>query len=610
MIRVGKHLLGAAMALALVAPAFANAPVTVQGAQFMREGKPYQIISGDLHFQRIPRAYWADRLRKAHAMGLNTITTYVFWNLIEPRPGQFDLSGGNDVAAFVKAAQAEGLNVILRPGPYICGEWDAGGFPAWLFAEPGMRVRSRDPRFLAASERYLQRLGKALAPLMASRGGPIVATEVENEYGSYGNDATYLADVRAMLQRAGLADDLLLTYDGPDMLANGTLPGVTAVIDFAPGEATKSFATLDRFRPGTPRMAGEYWAGWFDHWGETHAHTDAKREADELAWMLAQGYSVNIYMVHGGTNVGFMNGANFQGNPSDHYAPTTTSYDYDAALDESGRPTAKYALFRDAIARATGHAPAAVPASPPVRTLPAFALRDAASLWDNLPAPQVSDMPGPMEAYGQAYGYILYRTTVRGPFRGALYLGDVRDYAVVYVDRKASGTADRRLKQVSIDVDLPPGDHTLDVLVENTGRVNYGPHLDDGRAGLVDPVMLGGDILHGWQVFPLPMTSPEAIRGWTTAHVEGPAFHRGTVTVDAPGDTFLDTRALGKGFVWLNQTNLGRTWSIGPQHDLYAPAPWFHRGQNTVVAFDLDTRDAPVLRGVDRRLWADPPARP
>jgi beta-galactosidase len=592
--------------LAVAPTAFASAPVTVSGAQFMRDGKPYQIISGDMHFQRVPREYWTDRLRKLRAMGLNTITTYVFWNLLEPSPGHFDFTGNNDVAGFVKAAQAEGLNVILRPGPYVCAEWDAGGFPAWLFAEPGMRVRTRDPRFLAAADRYLQRLGKELSPLLASHGGPIIATELENEYGSYNNDKAYLGDIRGMLKRSGLADDLLLTYDGPDLLANGTLPDVTAVIDFSPGEAKKSFEMLERFRPGSPRMAGEYWAGWFDQWGGKHAATDAKQQGDELAWMLKQGYSVNIYMVHGGTNFGFMNGANFQGNASDHYAPQTTSYDYDAALDEAGRPTAKFTRFRDIIAKATGETLPPVPTSPPVRSLPAFTLEESASLWDNLPAAQASELPKPMEAYGQAYGYILYRTTIHGPFHGTLYLGDVRDYAVVYLDRQARGTVDRRLKQVSVELDVRSGEHTLDVLVENMGRVNYGPHMEDGRAGLVDPVMLGDTVLHDWQAFPLPMASPRMLHGWTTAKVEAPAFHRGKVIIDTPADTFLDTRAFGKGAAWLNGVNLGRIWSIGPQHDLYAPAPWFRPGSNEVVVFDLQTRDKPVIRGVEQRLWAAP----
>lgn len=587
-----------------------TAPVTVAGDHFESNGKPFQIISGDLHFQRVPREYWTDRLRKARAMGLNTITTYVFWNQIEAKPGVFDFTDDNGVATFVRLAQKEGLRVILRPGPYICGEWDAGGFPAWLFAEPGMRVRSRDPRFLAAADRYLQRLGKELAPLMAKHGGPIIATEVENEYGSYGNDKTYLASVRDMLQRAGLADDMLLTYDGPDVLANGTLPGVTAVIDFAPGEAKKSFPLLDTFRPGTPRMAGEYWAGWFDQWGGKHAATDARQQADEIAWMLSKGYSVNLYMFQGGTNFGFMNGANFQGNPSDHYAPQTTSYDYDAVLDEAGQPTAKFALFRDVISKATRQPPPPMPEAAPPVALPSFALPESASLWDNLPAPTTSDLPQPMETYGQDYGYILYRIPVQGPFKGELYLGDVRDYAAVYIDHGAQGTVDRRLKQVSTAVDIGPGPHTLDVLVENTGRVNYGAHLEDGRAGIVDPVMLGQQILHGWQVYTLPMTSTEALHGWTTANVAGPAFHRGTVRTSRPADTFLDARAFGKGAAWLNGHNLGRIWNIGPQRDLYAPAPWFRKGDNTVIVFDLATPTHPTMQGLAQRSWISPAATP
>lgn len=603
-------MLGLGLASAMPGPVHANAQVTVKGDAFVRAGKPYQIISGSIHFQRIPRAYWRDRLEKARAMGLNTITTYVFWNLIEPKPGQFDFSGRNDVAAFVRLAQQVGLNVIVRPGPYVCAEWDAGGFPAWLFAEPGMRVRSRDPRFLAAADRYLQRLGKELKPLMARHGGPIIATELENEYGSFGNDKGYLRDIRGMLERAGLAEDMLLTYDGPSLLANGTLPDVTAVIDFSPGEAKKAFQTLAKFRPHGPRMAGEYWAGWFDQWGGKHAHTDASQQAGELAWMLKQGYSVNVYLYEGGTSFGFMNGANFQGAPSDHYAPQTTSYDYDAALDEAGRVTPKFKLFRDVIAKATGRTPAPLPAQTAFTRLPAFTLGESASLWDNLPAPRHADLPQSMEHYGQSYGYILYRTTVHGPFKGSLYLGEVRDYAVVYVDKKRQDTVDRRLKQETAQVVIGPGTHTLDVLVENTGRINYGPRLRDGRAGLVDPVMLGQKVLHGWDVYPLPMRSPDAIHGWTSGPVAGPAFHRGRFTLDTPADTFLDMKAFGKGFAWVNGHNLGRIWSIGPQRSLYLPAPWMRKGRNQVVVFDLRTDRRPALSGSEHPRWIDPKAAP
>ena len=578
--------------------ATASTPITIEGAHFVRAGKPHQIISGSMDFQRIPRAYWQDRLRKARAMGLNAITTYVYWNLVEPTPGQFDFSGGNDVAAFVRMAQNEGLDVIVRPGPYVCAEWEAGGFPAWLFADPHLHVRTQDPVYLQAVDGYFRRLGRELSPLMAAHGGPVIAVQVENEYGSYGDDRTYMEDIRQALVRAGLGTDILFTSDGADELRNDTLPGVLAVVNFGTGEAKGAFAKLAAFRPGQPKMAGEYWAGWFDHWGEAHAQTDAKLQARELAWMLQQGYSLNLYMFEGGTSFGFMNGANFQGNPSDHYAPQTTSYDYDAPLDEAGRPKPKFAMFRAAIAKATGARPPPLPSPTPFMDVPAFALPESASLWDNLPAPISVDQPQPMEQFGQAYGYILYRTQVSGGIQGQLYLGDVRDYAAVYVDRKLVGTVDRRLKQVSLPVTLDAGTHSLDVLVENTGRINYGPHLADGRAGLVDPVRLDGKALHGWQVYPLPMTSADAIRGWTTQAVDGPAFHRGRFKPASLADTFLDMTAFGKGFAWVDGHNLGRIWDIGPQRSLYLPAPWLQQGDNTVVVFDLRTPQQAVVRGV------------
>ncbi|WP_434026358.1 glycoside hydrolase family 35 protein [[Pseudomonas] boreopolis] len=575
------------------------------GDHFTRGGKPYRIVSGAIHFQRIPRAYWKDRLLKARALGLNTVETYVFWNLVEPRPGTFDFGGDNDVAAFVREAAALGLNVILRPGPYACAEWEAGGYPAWLFAEPGMRVRSQDPRFLAASGAYLEAVAGQVRPLLNGNGGPIIAVQVENEYGSYGDDHAYMQANRELFVRAGFDKALLFTSDGADMLANGTLSGTLAVVNFAPGEARSAFEKLAKFRPGQPRMVGEYWAGWFDHWGEKHASTDAAQQAGEFEWILRQGHSANLYMFVGGTSFGFMNGANFQGNPDDHYAPQTTSYDYDAVLDEAGRPTPKFALFRDAIARATGMQPPALPAPIHFAALPATPLRESASLWDNLPAPSPrSDDPQPMERYGQAYGYILYRTTLTGPRKGALYLGEVRDYARVYVDRKLAGSADRRLKQATVDVDIPPGRHTLEVLVENGGRINYGPRMADGRAGLVDPVFLDGQPVKGWQAFPLPMDAPEAIRGWTTANVEGPAFHRGTLKIATPADTYLDMRAFGKGFAWANGHNLGRHWNIGPQRALYFPAPWQRKGGNTVIVFDLDDVPEPRVGGLRHQVWS------
>jgi len=583
------------------------ATVTVQGDHFVRDGKPYQIISGAIHYTRVPREYWRDRLQKARAMGLNTVETYVFWNLHEPRPGEFDFSGQLDVAAFIRMAQEEGLNVILRPGPYVCAEWEAGGFPAWLFADPQLKVRTRDAKFLAAADRYLMRLGKEVAGLQATRGGPIIAVQVENEYGSFGHDKEYMEDIHQSLLRAGLGESLFYTSDGVDELPNDALPGILAVINFGPAEAKRDFAKLATLRPNQPAMTGEYWDGWFDGWGnKQHVHTDAEAQAKEIDWILGEGYSLNLYMFHGGTSFGFMNGANYDAGPRGNYAPQTTSYDYDAALDESGRPTKKFFLLRDVIAEHTGITPPPLPSALPIGEIPAFKLTESASLWDNLPTPVESNDPRPMESLGQSYGYVLYRTQVTGPVNGDLNVGEVRDYAAIYVDRTLAGTVDRMLKQTSVALNIPAGAHTLDVLVENTGRINFGAHLPDGRAGIVDAVTLAGKPLTGWKNYSLPMQSPDSISGWksdSAGTTAGPAFHRATFTLDKPVDTYLDTSALGKGFVWVNGHNLGRTWSIGPQKSLFLPAPWLHAGQNEVVVFDYTDLPSVSLRGLRGPIW-------
>jgi beta-galactosidase len=586
--------------------------VTIDGSQFLRNGKPYQIISGTIHYPRVPREYWRDRLRKARAMGLNTVETYVFWNLHEPRPRVFDFTGNNDVAAFVRMAQEEGLDVILRPGPYICAEWDAGGLPAWLFADPSVKVRTQDPRFLEAANRYLLRLGQELAPLQASRGGPIIAVQVENEYGTFGSDRKYLEAIHQMLIRAGFGDSILFTSDGPRLLANDALPGVLPVINFGQGKAQRSYAarylmmaylasTMGQFHFNQPGMTGEYWAGWYDSWGGEHAKTDAGLQAKDVDWMLRQGYSLNVYMFHGGTNFGFMNGANFGDGT---YFPIETSYDYDAALDEAGRPTGKFFLLRDVIRRQTGIVPPPVPAGLPVTSLPNFTLSESASLWNNLPVAVPSMHPRSMETYGQGYGYILYRKQLTGPAAGRLTIDDLRYYAAVYINQRLQGTLDRRLKEGSLTISVPPGPATLDILVENTGRVDFGPYLQEGQTGITRSVRLGNQELTGWQIYTLPMTNPDGLRGWKKGTVAGPAFHRGTVSIASVADTYLDVTALGKGFVWVNGHNLGRTWDVGPQQSLFLPAPWLRKGVNQVVVFDFTDLTTPVMRGVANPIWS------
>ena len=587
-------------------------PITISGSHFVRDGKPYQIISGAIHYPRVPRAYWRDRLRKARAMGLNTVETYAFWNVHEPQPGVFDFSGDKDVATFVRMAQEEGLNVILRPGPYVCAEWEAGGFPPWIFADSSVKVRTRDPKFLAAADRYFVRLGQELAPLQAAHGGPIIAVQIENEYGSFGNDRYYMEQIHQSLVRAGLGESIFFTSDGPKLLYMDALPGILPVINFGQGKALRSYAerflsfvylasTIAPFHFEQPSMTGEYWAGWYSGWGNDHATTDPVLQARELDWMLGEGYSVNLYMFHGGTSFGFMNGANIANGA---YQPLTTSYDYDAALDEAGRPTKKFYLFRDVIQKRTGVTPPPLPAPMPIAGIPGFQLTESAPLWSNLPVPVSVDHPRSMETFGQGYGYILYRKELSGPVTGQLVVDEVRDYAAVYVNQKLQGILDRRLKQTQLTVTVPAGPATLDILVENTGRLNHGPEIQDGQAGITRSVSLAGRDLSGWQVYSLPMSSPDGLKGWETKGVAGPAFHRGTFTLDSAADTFLDVSRLGKGFVWVNGHNLGRTWEIGPQMSLYLPGVWLQKGVNEVVVFDFTDVDRPELRGVDNPIWS------
>jgi beta-galactosidase len=556
----------------------------VEGGKFLLDGKPFRIISGEMHYPRIPREYWRARLRMAKAMGLNTITTYVFWNFHEARPGEYNFTGQHDVAEFIREAQAEGLYVILRPGPYVCAEWEWGGYPAWLLKDHEIVVRSTDPKFMEPARRWLNRLGKELAPLQIGNGGPIIAVQVENEYGSFGNNHAYMEQIHHVLLDAGFNKAQLYTADGPEQLSNGALPELPAVINFGPGAAQKGFAELHQLRPDGPFMTGEYWAGWFDHWGEKHHTTDAKKQSDELAWMLSKGYSVNIYMFHGGTSFGWMNGANSNGM---NYEPDVTSYDYDAPLDESGHPTPKYYLFRDVIAKATGAELPQVPKAEPLVALPAFRTDKYTSLWQNLPAPTHSDHLLTMEDLGQAYGYILYRTVVPTPVKGDLIIDGLHDYARIYANGEHIVWLDRRNLETKWAVNFTEPHTQLDILVDNTGRVNFSMALRGERKGITGQVTLAGKLLDNWEIYPLPMDTVATLHFGDSAECPGPCFYHGTFQIDSPADTYLDTRSFTKGFVWINGEPLGRIWDIGPQQSLYLPASWQHKGPNDIIVLDL-----------------------
>lgn len=559
-----------------------------------------------MDYVRTPRAYWRDRMRMAHAIGINTVMTYVFWNFHEAEPGQYDFTGQRDVAEFVREAQQEGLYVILRPGPYSCGEWDLGGYPAWLLRDRKLKLRSLDPSYQQAVSRWMDRLGQELAPLQIERGGPILAVQVENEYGSFEdakeNDHAYMEHARQMVLHAGFTGALLYTADGADRLTEGSLPGLPAAVDFGTGDAERSFALYKKIDPHGPYFCAEYWAGWFDHWGARHEHSDAAKQVAEISWMLKQGYSVSLYMVFGGTSFGWFSGANSNGHD---YQPDVTSYDYDAPIDEAGQPRPKYFEMRKAIQEATGKTPLPVPPAPILGSLPAIPLQQSASLWTMLPKPVHSEQPLTMEDLHQDFGYVLYSTTLHGPASGDLALNELHSYARVYLDHKLVGTLDRRLGKMSMPLTVT-GSQRLDILVENSGRVNFTAVLRTEQAGITQGVTFAGKPVTGWDNFALPFTETASVRFTPAISDDGPSLYRGTFSIGKPTDTFLDMRAYGKGQVWVNGHALGRYWRIGPQGGLYLPGAWLHPGENEVVLLDLDGGPKPALTGIDHALIDEP----
>ena len=565
-------------------------------SDFLLDGKPFQILSGEMHYARIPREYWRERLKMARAMGLNTISTYIFWNYHEREKGTFDFTTeSRNVAEFVRLAQEEGLLVIIRPGPYVCAEWDFGGIPWWLLKGNTVKVRSRDPRFLAASKTYLTRLGEELAPLQISRGGPIIMVQVENEYGSYGNDTVYLNAIRDDLRNAGFTVPFY-TADGPGQCRNGHIAGVLPAING--DEIPQSIRdTVNEWNDGRgPYFSPEFYPGWLDHWGEEHSVLTVNEFIGKYDTLLRSGISVSLYMFHGGTNFGFSSGANYGG----HYQPQPTSYDYDAPLDEAGRPTPKYLRLREVLKNYQFEsAPLPdIPPTPRVMEIPTIKLQDACTIFDTLPKPIHSVGTLPMEEIGQESGYILYRTQISGRGPDTLIVNGIRDYAVVMVDHKRVGSLDRRHKQKRITFSLSSDHAELDLLVEANGKINYGRELLENNKGIIGNVVLNRTPLKEWDMVPLPMDNPSTQSFFHRDIGNLPAFYRGTFVCDSAADTFLDLRGWTKGAVWINGHNLGRYWYIGPQQTLYCPGVWLRKGRNELIVFEMEKSTTRTITGL------------
>jgi beta-galactosidase len=554
---------------------------------FLLDGKPFQMISGEIHYPRVPREAWRQRMKMAKAMGINTIGTYVFWNVHEPQKGQYNFAGNNDIAAFVRTAQEEGLWVVLRPSPYVCAEWEFGGYPYWLQNIKGLVLRSTEPQYLQAYKNYIRQVGKQLSPFLVNHGGNILLVQLENEYGSYANDKTYLDVNRRLFIEAGF-DGLLYTCDPARDVASGSLPGLLPAINGIDQPAQLKDLVKAYHQGKGPFYIAEWYPAWFDWWGTPHHTVPAAGYASKLDTALSAGISINMYMFHGGTTRGFMNGANCY--DTSFYEPQTSSYDYDAPLDEAGNATGKFMLFRQVIQK---HLPAGeqLPAVPPAKKTIAIAripLQQATSLLQVLPAAQTAARPLTFEDLGQAYGYVLYRATLTGGSSGMLHIKELRDYGLVFINGKRAGILDRRLKQDSLYIQLPQGKITLEILVENMGRINFGPNLLKNKKGITETVSLNGKELTGWQIFSLPFSNIQRI---SFAHKNNsndlPVLRKGVFTLTQTGDTYLDMRDWGKGCVWINGHHLGRYWQTGPQQTIYVPAEWLKKGNNEIVVFEL-----------------------
>ena len=588
----------------------------VKDKKFLMDGKPINIYSGAMHYFRILPEYWEDRLTKLKLAGFNTVETYVCWNLHEPKPGEFCFEGMLDIERFVKTAEKIGLYCIVRPGPYICAEWDFGGLPAWLLKDKNMQIRCNYPDYTACVERFYRELLSHLAPLQMTKGGNIIAMQVENEYGSYGNDKEYLAFIEKLMRDCGI-DCELFTSDSnwKNMLSGGSLPHIYKVLNFG-SKAKTAFNCLKDFPNDGPNMCGEFWCGWFDHWRDKHHTRNAADIAKEVKDFLDIDANFNFYMFHGGTNFGFTAGANFT--PGCPYEPTVTSYDYCALLNEWGDYTPAYHEVRKLLCEKQGIEMGELPPSPELQSIGKVKLTKGASLFenlDNIGEKHRSAVPEGMEYYGQNFGMIYYETVLSGKYDiSPVSIKDVHDFGYVYFDGKQKAFIDRTkytvpnkfsLKNLilkkspednSVMMKALDGDRKIGVLVDTMGRVNYGARMLD-RKGISD-IYIGNQRQMGFDVWTLPLDNLENLKYSDKYDKNEPVFLKGTFKTDSKADCFVHLDGFEKGYVFVNGFNLGRFWAVGPQKSLYLPGALL-KEENEIIVLSLNGFSTPEVSILD-----------
>lgn len=590
----------------------------IKNKKFYMDSKPFDIYSGAMHYFRTVPEYWEDRLTKLKAAGFNTVETYVCWNLHEKKPGEFDFSGILDIEKYLEIAQKVGLYAIVRPGPYICAEWDFGGLPAWLLKDKNMQIRCMYPDYLKCVERFYKELLPRLVPHLESHGGNIIAMQVENEYGSYGNDKDYLRYVEKLTRGCGV-DCLLFTSDGNtnNMISGGSLPDIYKVLNFGSRSRT-AFNVLKGFENDGPNMCGEFWCGWFDHWRDKHHTRNSLEIVNEIKGFIDNGASFNMYMFHGGTNFGFTAGANH--NQGHGYEPTVTSYDYCAMLTEWGDYTPAYHAVRKLLCEKQGIEPPELPESPKLQSIGKVELTEAASLFenlDNIGEKHHVPVPEGMEYFGQNFGLIYYETTLKGKYNASpMYVKNVHDFADVYFDGEKKTSIDRTLYTVEGKTTLKDvifkkkkgesspflmpalsGERKIGVLVDTMGRVNYGENMLD-RKGISD-IYLGIQRLMNYDVWTLPLDNLDKLKYSSSVKKEEPVFLKGSFKTDSKADCFVHLDGFNRGCVYINGFNLGRFWKVGPQKSLYIPGTLL-KDENEIIVFNIGGYSKPTVSITDK----------